>query len=274
VGNTLNHRGCTLSYSVQGEGPPVLLIQGVGVCGSGWSPQVKDLARDYRCLSFDNRGMGASQPLESRLTIEQMAADALALMDTQGWASAHVVGHSIGGLVALEVALSNRERVRSLSLLCTFSRGADATKMTAAMMWTGLRTRIGTRRQRRRAFLEIVMPAEYLRTQYLDGLAERLAPIFGHDLADQPSIVMKQLGAARKYDATPRLHELAGLPTLVVTAAHDRIARPEYGRAIAAAIPGASYVEIPDAAHGVTIQRPEEINRTLREQFARESAAV
>ncbi len=274
MGLALNHRGYALAYSVRGEGPPVLLIQGVGVCGSGWLPQVEALEGDYRCLTFDNRGMGESQPLGSALTVEQMADDALALMDAQGWKSAHIVGHSLGGLIAQDIALRARDRVQSLSLLCTFSRGADATRMSMGMMWTGMRTRVGTRRHRRRAFLELVMPVEYLRTQDIDKLADKLAPIFGHDLADQPSVVMKQLGAARKYDATPRLAQLAGLSTLVVTATHDRIARPEYGRAIAKAIPGARYVEIPDAAHGVTIQKAEEINQLLREQFAGARAVV
>jgi pimeloyl-ACP methyl ester carboxylesterase len=196
-----------------------------------------------------------------------MADDALALMDAEGWDSAHVVGHSVGGLVAQAIALTARPRVRSLALLCTFSRGADATRMSAEMIWLGLRTRIGTRRQRRRAFLELTMASDYLRSQSIDELAESLEPIFGHDLADQPAIVMKQLSAARKYDATPRLGELAGIPTLVVTAKHDRIARAEYGRAIASKIPGANYVEIPDAAHGVTIQKAEEIDRLLRAHF-------
>ena len=211
--------------------------------------------------------MGASQPIGCALTVEQMAEDALALMDAEGWASAHVVGHSLGGLIAQAIALGARNRVRSLSLLCTFSRGADATRISAEMMWIGLRTRIGTRAQRRRAFLELTMPAEYLRTQNIDELAERLGPIFGHDLADQPSIAMKQLSAARRYDATPRLGELAGVPTLVVAARHDRIARSEYGRAIAKEIPGAKFVEIADAAHGVTIQKAEETNCLLRDHF-------
>ena len=146
--------------------------------------------------------------------------------------------------------------------------------MSMGMMWTGMRTRVGTRRQRRRAFLELVMPAEYLRTQDIDKLADKLGPIFGHDLADQPPVMMKQLGAARRYDATPRLGELAGLPTLMVTATHDRIARSEYGRAMAEAIPGARYVEIADAAHGVTIQKGDKINGLLREQFGGARAVV
>jgi pimeloyl-ACP methyl ester carboxylesterase len=90
-----------------------------------------------------------------------------------------------------------------------------------------------------------------------------LAPIFGHDLADQPPIVMKQLSAMRKYECVSRLGELKDLPTLVVAAEHDMIARPEYGRAMAAAISGSSYIEIPGAAHGVTIQCADRINKIL-----------
>lgn len=103
----------------------------------------------------------------------------------------------------------------------------------------------------------------------MDGLAEHLAPLFGHDLGDQPPVVDKQLAAMRAYDATPRLRELSGIPTLVVSAAHDHIARPELGRALAAGIPGARYVEFADASHGVTIQSAERINTLLLEHFAR-----
>ena len=151
----LEHRGCDLSYSVRGTGPAVLLIQGAGVHGSGWQPQVDELQDRYRCLSFDNRGIGRSQPIGSRLTIEQMADDALALMDAEGWESAHVVGHSMGGPIALQLALAARGRVKSLSLLCTFGRGRDVTSPSAWMIWMGLRTRCGTRRMRRLAFLEM-----------------------------------------------------------------------------------------------------------------------
>jgi pimeloyl-ACP methyl ester carboxylesterase len=202
-----------------------------------------------------------------------MAEDALVLMDAQGWESAHVVGHSMGGLIAQHLALSARQRVRSLSLLCTFARGRDVTQPSLWMIWTGLRTRIGTRRQRRYAFLKLVLPPETLAKADRDALAERLAPIFGHDLADQPSVAMKQLAAMGHYDATPRLGEIAGLPTLVVSAFHDRIARPELGRALAARVPEARYLEIADAAHGVPIECPEQINKMLLEHLAQTEMA-
>ena len=120
---TLAHGGCSLSYVVRGDGIPTVFIQGVGVQGDGWLPQVDVLRGEARCLTFDNRGLGRSQPVGAGVTVARMADDALALMRAVGWESAHLVGHSLGGPVAIEIALTARERVRSLSLLCTFARG-------------------------------------------------------------------------------------------------------------------------------------------------------
>jgi pimeloyl-ACP methyl ester carboxylesterase len=264
---TVLHKGCSLSYQVQGDGPPLMMIQGVGVHGSGWRPQVDGLSAHYRCLWFDNRGIGLSQPASQNLTVEEMAGDALALMDAEGWESAHIIGHSLGGLIALYLGLNARNRVRSLSLLCTFSRGADATKLSPWMLWVGMQTRIGPLKHRRRAFLRIVMPEDVLARSDRDKLAADLAPIFGHDLGTHPAVVMPQLDAMRRYDATPRLSELKGIPTLVVIARHDRIARREVGKAMAAAIPGAQFIEFDDASHGAPIQCADRMNRMLLEHL-------
>lgn len=263
-----DHRDCRLVYDVRGSGPPVLLIQGVATSGSGWRPQVEGLADQYQCLWFDNRGMGESQLVGLPLSVELMAEDARALMDAAGWESAHVVGHSLGGLVALRLALTCRTRVRSLSLLCTFASGRVAAPPTPGMIWLGLRTRLGTRRMRRRAFLRLVMSPEALAAANWDMLAGQLAPLFGHDLADQPAVTGKQLGAMRAYDATPHLGRLAGIPALVVSAVHDRIAPPRLGREIAAGIPGSRYVEIPAASHGAPIQCAHQVNALLLEHLA------
>lgn len=264
---TTMHRGCSLSWVASGDGPPVVLIQGIGIGAAGWRPQMEALSPRFRCLAFDNRGFGESQPLAGELTVELMADDVLALMDAQGWQSAHLIGHSLGGPIALYTARKARARVRSLSLLCTFASGAIPTRLTPWLMWVGMRTRIGTRRMRRHAFLEIVMPPDVLASTDKDALAEQLAEPFSHDLADQPPVAMKQLGAMRRADATPFLPELASIPTLVVSGAHDRIAPPYGGKALADGIPGARYVEIPDGSHGVTLQLPERINTLLLEHL-------
>jgi 3-oxoadipate enol-lactonase len=262
------HDGCMIAYDVRGAGPPVLFIQGVGVHGDGWLPQAGPLSSSFECLSFDNRGMGRSQPAAPGLTVEQMAGDALGVMDDAGWGSAHVVGHSLGGLVALGVALSAPARVRSLSLLCTFAGGRAAAPLTLRMIWAGSRTRIGTRRMRRRGFLRLIMPAGSLAGEDEDALAARLEPLFGHDLADQPDVVDLQLKAMRAFDATGRLEELGGIPSLVVAGAHDPIAPPAAGRALSSGIPGARYAEYADASHGLPIQWPERVNALLAEHLS------
>lgn len=259
--------GCTLAAFRTGSGPPVVMIQGVGLHGGGWQPQVEGLAARYTCLWYDHRGIGASGPVGADLSVPQMAADVLALMDGQGWESAHLMGHSMGGLIALETALTARRRVRSLSLLCTFPKGSDATRLTWRMMSIGLRSRVGTRRQRRRAFLEIVYPPGVPTGAERDALAARLAALFGHDLAEQPAAVMPQLRAMRRHDVTPRLGELAGIPALVLSAAHDPIAPPACGRAIAAGIEGTRYIGMADAAHGAPVQHAARVNGWLLEHL-------
>lgn len=270
--SSAEYRGCRLAYRVEGDGPPVVLVQGVGVAGSGWTPQVQALRARFRCLTFDNRGMGASQPAGAAITVRQMAEDALWLMDRLEWDSAHLVGHSLGGPVALEMALARPERARSLSLLCTLARGRDATRLTWRMLRLGLRSRVGPRRARRRAFLEMVMPPGALRGADRDRMAAELAPLFGHDLADQPAIALKQLAALRAWDGTDRLGRLSAIPTLVMSAAHDPIAPPRFGRALAEAIPGARYVEFDDASHGLPIQHAGRVNALLAEHLQRAEA--
>jgi pimeloyl-ACP methyl ester carboxylesterase len=192
-----------------------------------------------------------------------MADDARALLDAVGWDSAHVVGHSMGGVIAQQLALDGPKRVRSLSLLCTFARGKDAARLTPWILWMTLRTRLGSRRMRRRAFLEMLMPPGELRTANMDELAAQVAGFIGRDLAAQPPILLKQLRAMSRHDCLSRLGEIATIPSLVLSAQHDRIAPPGYGRRLAEAIPGAQFEELTAASHGVTIHRAGQISQRL-----------
>jgi pimeloyl-ACP methyl ester carboxylesterase len=255
-------------YELAGDGPPVLLIQGVGVIGAGWRPQIEGLRDRYQLCAFDNRGIGQSSPLTRATSIEELAADALALLDACGWARAHVVGHSMGGLIAQQLAIDAPARVASLALLCTPCSGRAAARPSLRLAWIGLRMRVGTRPSRRRAFLDIVMPRSVRASADLDALAAELAPLFGRDLADNPAIVMQQVKAMAKHELGPRLAELAAIPTLVVCADEDPIAPPAHGQDTAARIGTARYLEVADSAHGVVIQRAAQINAILDEHFA------
>lgn len=263
-----------ISYAKAGAGPAVLLIQGVGLEGRAWRPQVEALTSRFTTITFDNRGIGASSYPRGPLTIEDMAGDALAVMDNEGIKRFHVVGHSMGGVVGQELALAAPTRVLSLSLLCSFARGRDAVKLDPGMLWTGVRTRIGTRRGRRNAFLEMVVPTDRHSRGETDAFLSLLTDLFGRDLADQPEIAMPQLKALSRYDAHSRLPSLEGIPALVVSAELDRIARPASGRALAAAIPGARYVELPGAGHAIPAYRPETVNDVLTQHLTAADASL
>lgn len=257
----IRNEGADIWFEVEGSGEPVLFIQGVGVVGNGWRPQVEGLRGRYRVAVFDNRGIGRSG-WEGGLSIAAMAGDARAVMDAAGWESCHVVGHSMGGVIAQELALEHPGRVRSLMLMCTVARGADAVRMSARMCWVAVRMRIGSRASRRRAFMGLIYPREFLEGARADALAEELAPLFGHDLAEQPRIAMKQAMALRRWD---RRSELGGVGsrTLVVSAEHDPIAPVRSGRELAGLIPGAEFEVVRGASHGVTIHKAGEVNERI-----------
>ena len=261
------NNGICLSVFTAGVGTPILFIQGVGLPGAGWKPQTDALQQGYSCIWFDNRGTGSTTaPLDS-ITVDRMADDCLQILNARSIDRAHVVGHSLGGLVALKLALSQPTRLRSLSLLCSFASGKAAAPLTRRMVWLGIRSRVGTRRMRRRGFLGIVLSPAGLVAADTDEVSERLALLFGHDLADQPPIVNRQLAAMRQCDLSARLGELAAIPTLIVSAEHDPIAPPKLGRAMAAQIPGARFVELPGVSHGVPIEFPSQINDLLSSHF-------
>ena len=260
----LQVRDAKIYYEVTGNssGIQVLLIHGVGVCGKAWRPQVASLGKGFQGLIFDNRGIGQSGPCAGPISIEAMARDARALMEHAGWHSAHVVGHSMGGVIAQQLALDCPNRVRSLSLLCTFDRGRNGARLTPWVLWMSLRTRIGSRRMRQRAFLEMLVPRTELERADSDRLANEFASLIGRDLADQPTVLMKQLKALERHDCSARLGELSQIPALVVSGREDTIALPKYGHALAKLLPRSSYEEIA-ASHGLTIHKPDVLNRML-----------
>lgn len=262
---TLQRADATIAYQARGHGPPTLWIQGAGVPAVGWNRQIDALEGEFACASFDNRGIGQSSA--GPVSVDAMVGDALAVLDALGWERAHVLGHSIGGVLAHQLALDHRDRVLSLTLTSTFSRGKEAVSLSAFMAWVGLRCRVGTRAMRRRAFLEILLSPTQRAAADLDEAAVEYGAFFGRDLADQPAVIAQQLLAMSRHDASERLGELAGVPTLVLTGAEDRLARPEFNRRLAERIPGSRYVEIPGAAHGLPLSMPERTNAAIREHL-------
>jgi aminoacrylate hydrolase len=238
------------------------------LAGRGWSPQVASLAADHTCVVFDNRGIGASRGHTDGLTVDVMARDALAVLDALGLHRAHVVGHSLGGVIAQRVALLRPERVLSLSLLCTFAGGNDLRSPTARLAWLGLRAQVGTRRMRREGFARLVTPDAYLQARGIGPTIDELESVFGRELSARLPIAGVQLRALRAHDERARLSELSAIRTLVISGQFDPIARPAFGRAVATGIGNAHFAEWPDASHALTIQHAAALNERLRAHVA------
>src|SRR3954465_4121237 len=155
---TLATPALELRYDRVGAGPLVIFVQGVGVAGCGWAPQVDALRDRYTCVTYDNRGLGESRALGEPvpLTAERLAEDAIALCEHLALGPAHWVGHSLGGVIVQRVALTRPDLARSLALLCTFAGGRDLARPSLKWIWYGARSRLGTARMRRRAFARLV----------------------------------------------------------------------------------------------------------------------
>lgn len=244
-------------YQTAGTGPRVLMIQGTGVAGQGWMPQVAALQDAYTLAWFDNPGVGATPGPPG--SIRDMADAAAQVLDELGWERAHVVGHSLGGVIALRLALDHPGRVRSLALLCTFARGRASLSFGPAALWRQVRMILGTVASRRRAFFELVSPRAMWGSEA--GMAE-LERVFGRGLHELPPAAFAQVRALAGADLRPELPSLRHVPALVVTATEDRVAPLAQGPVLAHAL-GAELVEV-TGGHAVTVQDAPRINALLR----------
>ena len=263
--------GLAFERIANGGGPAVLFIQGVGVAGCAWRPQLAAFGSRYDCIAYDNRGVGGSTAPPGGISIASMADDAVAILDAMGMERVHVVGHSMGGAIALQVALANRSRVLSLALLCTFSRGKEALTPSWPMLRYALPSQLGTRRSRARAMAHLVCPRSVLDERGVDVVVDELSAAFGRPLACRPAVSRAQLQALARFDPRPRLGELSGLRTLVVSGADDPIAPPRFGRRLAQLIGADRYVEMDNASHALTILDAARLNVELERHLSGES---
>lgn len=250
-------------WTVGDRGPRVLLIMGFGMRGDVWRPQIDGLAGEHRLAYFDNRGIGESaRGPKRRWTMGDMAQDALGVMDALGWDDAHVVGVSMGGMIAQELALRAERRLRSLSLIATHQGGALRNKLPTV---EGLRQfmRANTSRGHHRvdALQRLLYPEHFLREVDPKVLGERMHAQMGRPAGREA--FLGQLHAVMRHDTGARLAQLR-VPTLIVKPALDALIRPENADRLRRRIAHARLVTLPDAGHGAIFQCAREVNDALR----------
>jgi 3-oxoadipate enol-lactonase len=241
--------GARIGWERRGAGEPVLLVHGLGYARWGWEPVVDELADRYEVVLFDNRGIGESDAPGGPYSVRMMAEDAVAVLDTAGVERAHLLGTSLGGMVALQVALDWPERVDRLVLACTTPGGAGAAPMpdrTVRLMQEAatLPPEVALRRFVENAFGPAPEPA------LVDRIMEhRLAT------AQQPAAWAAQAAAGAAFDVLDRIDEIRA-PTLVLTGDEDAVVDPHNSELLAQRIPGARLEVFSGAGHLFFWERP------------------
>lgn len=258
---TISVGDADVAYDVTGVGDPLLMIMGLGADSRMWMLQTPTFAQRYRCILVDNRGVGASSIPEGSYSTEQMAGDALAVLDTLEIERAHVLGISLGGAIAQQVARKAPDRIRSLVLAATWG---GRNPYTARMARIGrVVAGLGHDALVRASMLWLFTPQALIENpKFIDGV-EALALQYH----PEPAAFLRQLDAVESHDALDDLRDLR-IPTRVIVAKRDIMVPPELGRQLAAAIPGADLVEL-DGAHAFNIEVVDAFNDAVIEFLGR-----
>lgn len=252
-----------LSYERAGSGPPLLLIMGMSGTSLHWSePFLTDLQRDFETIVFDNRGVGESSRLQtSEITTAEMAADAAALLRALELDSAHVLGISMGGMIAQELALAHPELVRTLTLGCTYCGGEGSSVLAQEVLQRLAEAMMsGDRERALRAAWEVnVSTAKAAEEQAWDDFRA-----IGRARAVAIPVVMAQMQACAVHDTSARLGELA-MPTLIVHGTADEMIPVGNAHVIARHIPHARLEIFDGVGHLFFWERPERSAALVRE---------
>jgi 3-oxoadipate enol-lactonase len=264
--------GTRIHYQVTGRpgAPPILFVQGLGADKNGWNLQRLATAPWYQAVALDNRGAGRSDKPHGTYTLEQMADDAIAVLDHAGVESAHVVGASMGGAISQIVAVKYPERTRSLTLACTAGRN-HPWREELLRGWRDAALERGIGGMGHEAARWVIGPRSFRRLLPAIGWLGPLAlgrP--AHAFAAQVDAILA--AGELHQDLADQLPDIT-VPTLVMVGNQDILTPRGDSEDLAATIPTAELVVISGAAHGFMVEHASTFNRVLLDFLGRAERA-
>ncbi len=257
MSTTTTPDGVHLYYERHGDsGEPLLLVMGLGSPLEFWQLQTPVFARTHRVCVYDNRGVGRSDKPAGPYDVRTLARDAVAVMDACGFDRAHVVGLSMGGMIAQELAIRHSDRVHSLVLAATYAKPDDNVKQTAST--SAFDPKTIEPKQVFKMMMSLVLSAEFIarEREWLRQTRERILP---HVSVDG---FIAQMAAVMSHDSTDELHHI-DKPTLVMKPAADMLIPPKASDFLAQAIPGAQLATFDNGSHGFNVEQADKFNRAV-----------
>lgn len=254
----VNGNGINIYYEIRGEGTPLLLINGWGGNLDSWSDEMVSLLSErHRVITMDNRGTGRTDKPDIPYTMDMMAADSKAVLDSLGVEKAHVMGFSMGGAITQTFGVNYPDSVLSL-VICGASAGRENSvssdpKIQMDLALIANPTPVMTERDVTVKLLYLLYSKEYVE----ENLEELVLDETYSDYPTPSFALMNQSHAISTLNAYPYLPELK-VPVLVITGNEDVLVPPENSEIIASRIPGSELVMIPGCGHGFLKQKTEE----------------
>jgi 3-oxoadipate enol-lactonase len=258
--------GAEIAYELRGDGAPVVMIHGAQGDQSMFNDLAPAFARSgYRVLTFDQRGSGLSEKPHGDYSVAQLADDTASLMDYVGFETAHILGVSMGGMIALEFALRHPKKVRKLVLGCTTPGGPSTVRIGGDAFTAAYSTQPMSSEERGRALAEAAFTKGHLERhpEIIPAMIEarRQRPI-------DPIALEGRLKAALQHDVYDRLGQIS-CPTLVITGKDDALISWQNSRLLADQIPDAQLVLLEPAGHCFWLEQPEQSGEAI-EKFLSE----
>lgn len=250
-----------LYYDATGLGEAMVLLHGLGSCADDWQLQLQPFAEQFRVITLDLRGHGRSDKPNQPYSIALFASDVAALMDALPIEAAHVVGLSLGGCVAQQLALDFPARVRRLVLVNTFARvdmGGPLNAIALALRMGAL-SFLGLPAQARIVARRLFPKPEQM--QLRQAAEARIA-------ANDPAAYRRSLAAVRAFDVRERLSQIA-CPTLVIAGDRDTTVPLRAKQLLAARIPNARLEIFADSGHATPVDQPQRFNKSVLEFIKR-----
>ncbi|MFO1312275.1 MAG: alpha/beta fold hydrolase [Burkholderiales bacterium] len=260
------HDGISTWYERKGSGRPLMLVAGLAADNAFWAPSLEALAARHDVVMPDNRGAGRTTPLDAPAGIRAMADDCIALADHLGFARFSVAGHSMGGMIAQDLAIRHPGRVDKLVLASTAPWASPRDNALFAT-WSDLFARIDRPLWFRNLFFWVLSPAFLGSAKAVDALVALAA---GYPYQQTPPAIAHQVAAIAAFDARAELSALTAR-TLVMAGTRDLVFGIDAAAALAKSIPRATFAPIEGAAHSFPIESPQAFTERALEFLGEEA---
>jgi len=238
-------------YSDQGKGPAIIMVHGIGARRSLWDPLTAALQKRYRCISYDLRGHGESPMPAGAFGLDELVDDLEALRRRLGIAQAHIIGHSLGGMIGPAYARRYPEHVLSLGLFSTaaFRTDEDSAKVkavVATMAKNGIEASLD------------VLVARWFSDEFMSRRPDAIALRKQQVIETDPDVFLNVFDIYARTEMAPWLAEITA-PTLVLTGELDGGCSPRLNRQIASALPNSELVILEGLKHAILIEAPDQV---------------